>query len=66
MYNLFGRLALLGSTNGTSLCTSAAISAGVSVDYILTVALRDSITGTLVSTSTAHNALIVNYICHRS
>lgn len=58
------KLFSLGCSDGASICTSAAIDAGISVDYILAVALRDSLYGAALCASAARDAGIVNNICH--
>lgn len=63
---LFVRLCLLGSSDGASVCASAALDAGISVDYILSVALRNSFNGALCCASAAGDAIVRNYICHFS
>ena len=57
---LFGRR----SRNGANLCASAAINAGVSVNYILAVALGNSLYGAAICAGAAGDAVITNYICH--
>lgn len=59
-------LAFADSAYGTTLCTSAAIEAAVSVDFILAVAFYDSANGTTVCTCAAGDAIITNYVCHAS
>ena len=54
----------LGSANRAGAGTSAAIHAGVSVDYILAVAFADCAGGTFCCTSAAGDAVITNLVSH--
>lgn len=59
-------LAFADSIYGTTVCTSAAIDAAVSVDVVLAVAFCDSANGTTVCTCAAGDAIFTNYVCHAS
>ena len=48
----------------TDTSTSTAADASISVDYVLSISLGNSVYRTFTSTSTAANAAIANYICH--
>ena len=56
----------LGSANGASTLTSAAVDAGACVDNILAVTLGDSVYGAAVCARTARDAIVGNYVCHSS
>ena len=57
-------LALLGSANGAGTGASAAGNAGICIDNVLAIALRDSGNGALFDASAASDALISDDICH--
>ena len=59
-----GALSLLRRTDGTSICTSAALEAGLCVDYVLAITLGNCPNGTCVCTSTALDTCITDCICH--
>ena len=52
------------SANRAVICACAAADAGVSVDYVLAVALGDAANRAAICASTARNALIGNLVCH--
>ena len=58
------KLVFDGSAYGTSLGASAARNAGISVDYVLSISLRNSRYGTILSASAARNASIGNFVSH--
>lgn len=53
-----------GSAYGADIAACTALDASVSVDLVLSVALRDSAYGALISTSAAGNAIVRNLISH--
>lgn len=59
-----GKLVFNRRTYGTSLGACAARNAGISVDYILSISLRNSRYGTILSASAARNASIGNFVSH--
>lgn len=54
----------LDRASRTCSCTSTAIDAGISVDNVFSVALRNSAYRTFASACAAAYAAVVNYICH--
>ena len=58
--------ALYRSANRASTSASAAVDASVSVDNVLTIALRDRVYGAAICACAARDALIIDYICHFS
>ena len=56
--------AFVGSAYGANIGTGAAVYTSVSVDNVLAVALGNSRARTFFCTSTAHDAFVINYICH--
>ncbi len=64
MYSVTAELCLLGSTYGASLCARTAVDAGISVNYIYAVTLRNSLYGTFSCTCAAADAIISNLKCH--
>ncbi len=61
---LCGKSALLRSTDGAGICTSAAVEASISIDDVLTVTLRNCANGASVCTSTALDAFVRNNVSH--
>jgi hypothetical protein len=59
------RLCLLGCIYGAGTSASAAVDAVVSIDNVLAVSFRDSTNGAVSCASTACDASITNYICHK-
>ena len=59
-----GKLSLLGSAYGASLCARAAVDALISVDYIYAITLSDSFNGTLSCACAATDAIFRNSVCH--
>ena len=57
-------LVSLRSVNRASVCAGAAVDALVSVDYVLAVALSDSLSGAVLSASAARDAIVGNLVCH--
>ena len=58
------KLFLCRSTYRTSVCTRTAADAFVSVDNVLTVALRDAAGGASIGASAAADAFVRNFVCH--
>ena len=56
--------ALRDRTHGARTSASAAIDAGISIDLVLAVALRNSADGALALAGTAADASIANYMSH--
>ena len=54
----------LGSANGTDARASATLDAGISVDLVIRVPLRNSRNRALCCASAAADALFANCICH--
>jgi hypothetical protein len=59
------KLLLRDSTNGATLCASAALNASGSVDLVLAVALRDSADGAGAFASAAGYTIIGNLVSHK-
>ena len=57
-------LGFLDGTYGAGVNASTTISASVSIDYVLVIALRDSIYGAGIHTCTAAGAIVINYVSH--
>jgi len=64
--SFFRRLFLDGSTNGAAASAGTAGNAGISVDHVLAIALRDSGNGAIRSAGTASDAFVSNFVCHNS
>lgn len=54
----------LDSAGGAGSSAGTAVDAGISVDYILAISLRDSAYGTFAGAASAANAGISNNVCH--
>ena len=54
----------LGSAYGTSVCTSTAINALISVYNVDSITLCDSLARALISACTACYAIFINLVCH--
>jgi hypothetical protein len=50
--------------NRTCLSTSTALDALIGIDFILAIALADSVYGTSLSTSATSDAIVGNFVCH--
>ena len=59
------RLCLLGCIYGAGTCASSAVDAVISINNVLAVAFSDSTNGAVCCASTACDASITNYICHK-
>ena len=61
---LYKNLSLRGSIYGAYISACAALNAGVCIDNILAVALRDGGNGALALAGAAGDAFVVYCICH--
>lgn len=61
-----GKLLLADSLGGACACARAAAHALLSVDYVVALALGDSLNRTLASARAARDAFITNLVSHNS
>lgn len=64
--NSMGKLLLADSLGGACACARAAAHALLSVDYVVALALGDSLNRTLASARAARDAFITNLVSHNS